>query len=289
MLRLEPRAQTSNAWRYASPVLALFITVVIGVLLFALLGKDPIKGLLVFFWEPIKSAYAWSELLVKATPLLIIALGLSVCFRANVWNIGAEGQFVMGAIFASGMALMANAQSPAGFWMLAVLAGVVGGMFWAGVTAWLRDRFNANEILVSLMLVYVAIMVLNYLVYGPWKDPKGYNFPQSQAFEAVAQIPRGFKGWWPRSGWALAPAHALCARGLWLCRHHRGVCGALASGGHGVLGFVVEHVLHWGRIGPVALGLAAFAHRGVPRFVAVCIAGLRHPDELPAPLGACPS
>jgi len=194
MLRLEPRAQTSNAWRYASPVLALFITVLIGVLLFALLGKDPIKGLLVFFWEPIKSAYAWSELLVKATPLLIIALGLSVCFRANVWNIGAEGQFVMGAIFASGMALMANAQSPAGFWMLAVLAGVVGGMFWAGVTAWLRDRFNANEILVSLMLVYVAIMVLNYLVYGPWKDPKGYNFPQTQAFEAVAQIPRLFKG-----------------------------------------------------------------------------------------------
>ena len=94
MLRLEPRAHTSTLWRYASPLLALALTVLIGTLLFVALGKDPIKGLLVFFWEPIKSGYALSELLVKATPLLLIALGLSVCFRANVWNIGAEGQFV---------------------------------------------------------------------------------------------------------------------------------------------------------------------------------------------------
>ena len=195
MLRLEPRAHTSKLWRYASPVLALVLTVVIGTLLFVALGKDPVKGLLVFFWEPIKSGYAWSELMVKATPLLLIALGLAVCFRANLWNIGAEGQFVMGAIFASGVALLADAQSPSMFWMAAVAAGVVGGMVWAGVTAWLRDRFHANEILVSLMLVYVAIMVLNYLVYGPWKDPNGYNFPQTQTFAVATQIPRLFSGW----------------------------------------------------------------------------------------------
>lgn len=100
MLRLEPRAQTSRWWRYASPLLALLATVLLGVLLFVALGKDPVRGLGVFFWEPIKSAYAWSELLVKATPLLLIALGLALCFRANIWNIGAEGQFVMGAVFA---------------------------------------------------------------------------------------------------------------------------------------------------------------------------------------------
>jgi ABC-type uncharacterized transport system permease subunit len=195
MLRLEPRAQTSAWWRYASPVLALALTVVIGVMLFLALGKDPVKGLLVFFWEPIKSGYAISELLVKATPLLLIALGLAVCFRANLWNIGAEGQFVMGAVFASGVALMADAQSPSGFWLLALLAGVLGGMVWAGLTAWLRDRFHANEILVSLMLVYVAIMALNYLVYGPWKDPQGYNFPQTKTFELATQVPRLVAGW----------------------------------------------------------------------------------------------
>ncbi|MEO7886633.1 MAG: ABC transporter permease, partial [Polaromonas sp.] len=155
-MKLEIRPQPSSFWSYASPVLALLITVLIGVALFVALGKDPVKGLQVFFWEPIKSPYALGELLVKATPLLIIALGLAVCFRSNVWNIGAEGQFVMGAIAAGGVALLANKTT--GVWIVPVvlLAGVAGGMLWAGVTALLRDRFNANEILVSLMLVYVA-------------------------------------------------------------------------------------------------------------------------------------
>lgn len=194
MLRLEARPQPSARWGYASPLLALAITVVIGVILFALLGKDPVRGLEVFFWEPIKSTYALSELMVKATPLLIIALGLAVCFRSNVWNIGAEGQYLIGAIFASGVALTAGPDT--GGWIVAliVLAGVAGGMFWAGITALLRDRFNANEILVSLMLVYVAVQVLNYLVYGPWKDPNGYNFPQTKTFEAVTQIPKLMQG-----------------------------------------------------------------------------------------------
>ena len=116
MLRLEPRPHISRFWRYGSPVLALLLTVLLGVLIFAVLGKDPVRGLTVFFWEPIRNAYAVSELLVKATPLLLIALGLAICFRANIWNIGAEGQFVMGAIFASGVALMADAQSPSWFW-----------------------------------------------------------------------------------------------------------------------------------------------------------------------------
>ena len=195
MLKLEARPQPSGFWRIASPLLALVLTVVIGVVLFLALGKDPVQGLAVFFWEPIRSAYALGELVVKATPLLIIALGLALCFRSNVWNIGAEGQYVMGAVFATGIALMADkASSP---WVMVpsvLLAGVMGGMVWAGITAFLRDRFHANEILVSLMLVYVAIMVLGYLVYGPWKDPLGYNFPQTKTFEAATQIPRLFKG-----------------------------------------------------------------------------------------------
>ena len=194
MFKLEPRPQLSRFWTYGSPILALLITVVIGVALFALLGKDPVKGLGVFFWEPIKSGYALGELMVKATPLLIIALGLAVCFRSNVWNIGAEGQFVMGAIFAGGVALLADKST--GPWIVVpiLMAGILGGMVWAGIVAFLRDKCNANEILVSLMLVYVATLLLGYMVYGPWKDPAGYNFPQTKTFDAVTQIPRLIQG-----------------------------------------------------------------------------------------------
>ena len=194
MLRLEPRPQASRLWSYGSPLLALAITVLIGIALFAALDKDPVRALQVFFWEPIKSQYALGELVVKATPLLLIALGLAVCFRSNVWNIGAEGQFVMGAIAAGGVALLADKNTGAWIVPVVLLAGVLGGMVWAGLVAWLRDRFNANEILVSLMLVYVAEQVLGWLVGGPLKDPMGYNFPQSKTFEAATQIPLLFAG-----------------------------------------------------------------------------------------------
>ena len=193
-VQLVPRARPSRFWSYASPLLALALTVLIGVLLFILLGKDPLQGLNVFFVEPVKNAYAIGELLLKATPLLIIALGLAVCFRSNVWNIGAEGQFIIGAVAAGGVALMADAQTGRWIVLAVLLSGVLGGMAWAGIVALLRDRFHANEILVSLMLVYVAEQVLGYLVYGPWKDPQGYNFPQTRMFEAVTEIPRLMDG-----------------------------------------------------------------------------------------------
>ena len=194
MIKLQVRAQPSAFWTFASPLLALLITVLMGVLLFSLLGKDPVRGLQMFFWEPLKSSYALGELVVKATPLLIIALGLAVCFRSNVWNIGAEGQYIIGAVCAGGVALLAEKDT--GSWILAavILAGVLGGMVWAGITALLRDRFNANEILVSLMMVYVAVQVLGILVYGPWKDPLGYNFPQTKNFDAITRIPRLMSG-----------------------------------------------------------------------------------------------
>ena len=194
MIKLQVRAQPSGFWTFASPLLALLITVLLGVLLFSLLGKDPVRGLQMFFWEPLKSSYALGELVVKATPLLLIALGLAVCFRSNVWNIGAEGQYIIGAVCAGGVALLAEKDT--GSWILAavILAGVLGGMVWAGITALLRDRFNANEILVSLMMVYVAVQVLGILVYGPWKDPLGYNFPQTKNFDAVTRIPRLMDG-----------------------------------------------------------------------------------------------
>lgn len=189
MIRLEARPQASQRWRYGAPLLALVITALIGAVLFTALGKNPIEGLALFLWEPISSAQRWSELSLKATPLLIIALGLALCFRANLWNIGAEGQFVFGAIAASSVALSADATT--GGWIVPaiLLAGIVGGMAWAVPVAWLRDRCHANEILVSLMLVYVAILLLTWLVQGPWKDPMGFNFPQSPMFDAVTQLP----------------------------------------------------------------------------------------------------
>ncbi|MDO9195720.1 ABC transporter permease [Rhodoferax sp.] len=213
MLKLEARPQPSSVWSYGSPLLALAITVIIGAIMFTVLGKDPLKGLEMFFWQPIRNAYALGELLVKATPLLIIALGLAVCFRSNVWNIGAEGQYVIGAIFAGGVALMADQTT--GRWIVLpiVLAGMLGGMLWAAITALLRDRFNANEILVSLMLVYVAVQVLSYMVGGPWKDPQGFNFPQTKTFEAATRIPRLFDGSRVSIGVVLALAGVA---GLWV-------------------------------------------------------------------------
>jgi ABC-type uncharacterized transport system permease subunit len=213
MLKLEARPQPSNAWTYGSPVLALVITVVIGVIMFVALGKDPLKGLEMFFWLPIKTGYAVGELLVKATPLLIIALGLAVCFRSNVWNIGAEGQFIIGGIFAAGVALLADASTGAWIVLPILLAGVLGGMLWAALTALLRDKFNANEILVSLMLVYVAVQVLSYLVGGPWKDPMGFNFPQTKNFEAITRVPRLFTGSRVTIGAVLAVFGVI---GLWV-------------------------------------------------------------------------
>jgi ABC-type uncharacterized transport system permease subunit len=192
MLRLELRPTPSRAFVVASPLIALAATIAIGVLLFVLLGKDPVLGLRMFFWEPIKSAYAWSEIAVKATPLMLIALGLALCFRANVWNIGAEGQYILGAVFAGGVAMEATAQSSPAIVIVILAAGMLGGLLWAAITALLRDRFNASEILVSLMLVYVAEMLLAYLVYGPWKDPQGYNFPQTVTFAKPTQVPRLF-------------------------------------------------------------------------------------------------
>ncbi len=283
MWTLEARPEPSAFWRIASPLLALLLTVLLGVLLFLALGKDPVKGLQVFFWEPIRSGYALGELVVKATPLLLIALGLALCFRSNVWNIGAEGQYVMGAVFAAGVALLAEKTSGGWFFIPVLLAGMVGGMCWAGITAWLRDRFHANEILVSLMLVYVAIMVLGYLVYGPWKDPLGYNFPQTKTFEAATQVPRLFKGsrvnigvlialagvaaiwvflFRTRGGWAqqiggLAPAAARYAgfssrRAVWLALLVSGACAGLAGALEvaGPIGQLTPYV-------PVGYGFAA--------------------------------
>jgi general nucleoside transport system permease protein len=197
----------------APPLAALAITVAVGGLLFWLLGKPPGQGLSLFFVEPLRTAQGWSELSVKATPLLLIALGLAVAFRANVWNIGAEGQFIAGALAATIVALQADDHSSRAIVAAIVVTGALAGGLWAGLVAVLRDRFSASEILVSLMLVYVAELLLGYLVHGPWKDPHGYNFPQTASFAAATAIPRLVDGYRAHAGLVVALAATLA---VWL-------------------------------------------------------------------------
>ena len=189
MLRLEPRGQRSRLWSYASPVLALALTVVTSAIIFSVLGKDPLESLYVFLVAPLVSSSGLPELFVKAAPLILIGVGLSLGFRANVWNIGAEGQYTLGAIFAAGLALTAPDLPAILLIPGMIVLGAIGGMIWAAIPAYLRTHWNANEILTSLMLTYVAQLLLIYLVTGPWRDPEGYGFPQTALFSANATAP----------------------------------------------------------------------------------------------------
>ncbi len=186
---LVPRDRTSRIWLWLSPVVAILLTLVTGSVLFAAMGTSPLQGLNVFVVAPLASVRGIAEVALKATPLVLCGVGLAVCFRANVWNIGAEGQLIAGAIAGGGIALLATPETPRVWFALVLLAAAAGGALWAAVTAWLRDRFNANEILVSLMLVYVAQQLLAWFVQGPWRDPYGYGFPQSELFAAAARVP----------------------------------------------------------------------------------------------------
>ncbi len=189
LLRLEPRKSISRTYQYLSPVLALLLTLLAGLLVFLFMGHPPIKALHAFFIAPISHSYGVSELLVKASPLILIALGLAMGFRANVWNIGAEGQLVLGAIFGSILPIYFSDSSNPLMLPAMLLLGFIGGMLWAAIPAFLKIKFNTNEILTSLMLTYVAALILSLLVHGPWRDPGGFNFPESVIFPDAATLP----------------------------------------------------------------------------------------------------
>ncbi|KAF1042003.1 ABC transporter permease [Xylophilus sp.] len=175
-IELVKRPQPSKIFSAVLPLLALALTLVFGGIAFALMGKDPLHALYVFFVEPLFDVWSWHELLVKATPLILIAIGLCVCFQSNNWNIGAEGQFIIGAITGSILPVMFPDLQ---MWIvlpLMMLMGMAGGAAYASIPALLKVRFNTNEILTSLMLVYVAQLFLDWLVRGPWRNPEGYNF-----------------------------------------------------------------------------------------------------------------
>ncbi|QRY80682.1 ABC transporter permease [Pseudomonas sp. PDNC002] len=189
LISLEPRGQQSRAMLFVSPLLAGVLTLLCGSALFAFLGHDPLATLHTVLIEPVKDWYGVGELLVKAMPILLCALGLALAYQARIWNIGAEGQLLIGALAGSAMALQLLEWESrwALVWVLA--AGVLGGAAWAGLAAWLRTRFNANEILTTIMLNYIALNLLLYCVHGPLKDPEGFNFPQSAMFGQASLLP----------------------------------------------------------------------------------------------------
>ena len=188
-LRVEPRATPSRALAIAAPVLAVVAAMILGALLFTAMGLDGAKIIREIFFTPVLEPSRWPDLGVKAAPLIIIAAGLSLGFRANVWNIGAEGQYIVGAVFGAGVALVTADMT--GWWILPAMlvAGIFGGMAWAVIPALLRTRFQVSEILTSLMLTYVAVQILNYLVRGPWRDPEGHNFSQTKMFTDDQTLP----------------------------------------------------------------------------------------------------
>ena len=189
--RFEARLEPSRVALWMAPLVAAAATLCVGFIVFTAFGKNPFAAFRAFFVEPVATRYGVAELLLKASPLMLIATGLAIGYRANVWNIGAEGQLTLGALAGGGIALAFGERGwPAALLLPAMfVAGALAGMLWAAIPAVLRTRFNANEILTSLMLVYVATLLLSWLVHGAWRDPEGYNFPQSKMFAANALLP----------------------------------------------------------------------------------------------------
>jgi simple sugar transport system permease protein len=189
-LVLEKRAERSTTIALISPLIAIALTIVTMTILFALIGKNPASALFAYFVAPLTDSYSLQEIAVKATPLVLIAVGLSLCYLANAWNIGAEGQFLIGAVAGSWLAVKTQG-TDAGAWVLPamLLLGAIAGALYALIPAICKVRFGASEILTSLMLVYVADLFLDYLVRGPWRDPKGFNFPTTAEFDPVATVP----------------------------------------------------------------------------------------------------
>ena len=186
---LERRPQRSQVMTYLSPLIAIFLTVTTGAILFACLGLDPITALYLYFVDPVMTLWSLEELIVKTAPLVLVGVGLAICFRANLWNIGAEGQLTMGAVIGSSVPIIfPECQSPLVLVLMMAL-GAMGGAALAAIPAFLKNHFGVNEILTSLMLVYIAQLFLDWIIRGPWRDPDGFNFPKSITFDGWQLLP----------------------------------------------------------------------------------------------------
>ncbi len=213
-IELIRRGTPSATLRFFSPLIGLALAVITDAIMFSILGKNPVSALYVYFIEPLTEMWSIHELLIKAAPLILMGAGLSVCYLSNNWNIGAEGQFIMGALAGSIFPVLLGGLQGPFILPLMMLFAIIGGALWALIPAFLKARFNTNEILVSLMLVYVAQLMLDYLVRGPWRNPEGMNFPESVRFPAFARMPElmPMDG---RANWGIVIA-VLVAIGIWV-------------------------------------------------------------------------
>lgn len=269
MIRLVPRIERSSRFVLVAPLIAFALTILTGFVLFSLLGRDPIEALELMFIAPLRSWFSVGELIVKATPLILIALGLSFGFRAGVWNIGAEGQYIMGALASGSFALAVYPLG--GWWLLPMMCicGILAGMAWAFIPAVLRIRFRTNEILVSLMLSYVAILFLSAMVAGPLRDPDGINMPESRLLQSSAQLPLLFDGMRAHVGIIIA---LILAAILWLL-----------AGRH-LFGYQIKL---FGQA-PDAARFAGFTEKGVvvaTMLLSGALAGLAGTIDLAGPVG----
>ena len=274
MIVLEKRPQPSRGWTWGTPFLAVALTIIAGGLMFAALGKDPVVAIRTIFWDPLFgdfASYFRAQLLIKAAPLFLIAIGLSFGFRAGIWNIGAEGQYIMGAVFGAAAALALYPAESRLIFPLAMAFGALGGLIWAMIPALLRVKLGTNEILVSLMLVYVAESILAKMATGPLRNPEGMGFPGSRNLSQ-----------WP----AVANRELLAGTGM-----HWGVIAALFAV---VAAYVIfsRHLLGFNiRLAGQAPRAAAFAGVNPGALVIICmgvsgaLAGLAGFFEVTGPAG----
>jgi len=186
-IRLELDAtKKDNAWWV--PFLSIFLALLFCAVFIGMNGINPITVYLKMFKGAFGTGYGISETLVKAIPLLLCGLGVSIAYRIAIWNIGAEGQFIAGALAATAVTIYFPGMPGFLILPLMVVMGMVGGAIWGLLTAIPRAYFQVNELITSLMLNYVALLLLNYFVFGPWKDPKGFNFPGTAEFDTYAQM-----------------------------------------------------------------------------------------------------
>lgn len=268
-VRLENRGEISRVMVYASPFIAVGLTLIAGAIMFASLGVNPGKAISTFFVAPISSLDGIAELFVKATPLVLIAVGLAFAFQANVWNIGAEGQLTIGALAGGGLALLFFDVDSIFLIPAMIIAGIFGGMAWAAIPAILKTRYNTNEILTSLMLVYVALLVLSFLIHGPWKDPEGQNFPESRLFHDSAVLPIFVEETRLHIGWLIALV-GVAAGWVLFARH--------------IVGFQIKVV----GLAPMAARFAGFKQKRIVWLTLLMsggMAGLAGMIEVSGPIG----